>query len=81
MYRVIENEEELIDYYLKRIAAINDEMKDLEKTPNMQEYYRLKKSEEVREYKKLKQEKDFLNANLITIRENIEKKDNKGRTI
>ena len=76
MYDYLEREKNLIDYYVKNINAINDEMEELIKTENVQKYLELSKCEEVREYKKLKDEKDFFKASLRSHRNGLSNLDN-----
>ena len=76
MYDYLEKEKNLINYYVKNINAINDEMEDLLKSDNVQKYLELSKSEEVREYKKLQNEKDFLLASLRSHRNGLSNLDN-----
>ena len=64
MRNYLEREKVLIDYYIKSINDINEELDELIKNENVRKYIELERCSEVKKYIQLKEEKEFFRASL-----------------
>ena len=68
MYDYLEREKNLINYYVKNINAINDELDELLKNDNVKKYLELSKCDEVREFLKVYPSFASLSLDILLLR-------------